>query len=168
MSGCFHIPSCLALCDSFNRLIEQWRFPFPSACLLLCKHYHQLCYHPWCNLTMQINTVSSSSLMFYAFLRITYHLCPTLLLGQCVRYDLTHFPSETWAVPWSHALRTCAEKRALGWFLCCDGRDQPSRWILLLGGWLPGRITSECVLFCTRAPSIVLHLLKLRSILYKI
>lgn len=106
MSGCFHIPSCLALCDSFNRLIEQRMFPFTSACLLLCKYYSQLCYHCCCNLTTQINTASYSSLMFYTFPRITYLLCPTLLLGKCVRYDLTHFSNETWSVPCSHSQAT--------------------------------------------------------------
>lgn len=114
MSGCFHVPSCWASCNVFNRLTEQWMFPLPSACLLQCKRYHSPCYHCCCNLTMETNTLSHSSLMFSSFPRITCLLCPTLLLGTCVRYDLTHFPDETGSVPRSHSPDNFARKRATG------------------------------------------------------
>lgn len=52
--------------------------------------------------------------MFYTFQRITYLLCPTILLGKCARYDLTHFPKETQSGPWCHSLATCAPVRKEG------------------------------------------------------
>lgn len=159
MSRCFPIPSYLALCSSFIWLIEQWVFHFTSACSLLCKYCHWLCDHCCCNLTMWINPRSYNSLMFYTFSRITYLLCPTVLLGKWVRYDLTHFPKETWSGPWCHWPHVQVRKGGELW-----GRRPVS---IFPQDWLPGRVISGVVLFHTCAPRIVLSAKKFHSILFK-